>query len=999
MTWHRFLLLGFALFLAEEASAQQESTFKVSPGSWVATGIQIRPNQYFDISASGTLKHPNGRESGPDGYYWLGFQAWTLKYKLGETGPNEGIVDVGTGGLGYGGEKGGQLYLGVSATYDPVPAESVVTGSLTVVIVRGESSSAELQGSTKGDFFGSSSGPGTPPDARSSSGEGRRRGPGLLIPGLIPPLIVGLVNGRDLVNKWRKRRRRAKPQDPPSKKPKSLPEEPPFVRNNPRDQIPEPCRQHYDEYVELQREIVGMEEAIRNATSRYWEAQRRHNMNLAKFTLLLGWDTGDLVAAGTTGVLGAKGLADLIHQVPDMLRKGLQLARTAMQNAARRVAKLTEQLAELTNRIKTLGKHVDELASGGKAVGKAVEDLAGAISTAEKRIAEQLRFLQQFDHAEGLLAQRNLIAQEISQRQSQLQKARDIMDGKMRRRTEIGDRKTKIGSDASDLGQQIANLEAEILNTETQAAAKTSQKLNPLRKVDAEIRDIEKRIRNKEVELPKRKQEFLEREESLLQAEENYTREFNKAQEIRRQIGEHEDKAKILSDAERAIESHKLSKEALHQSEYDYSGALGRRDAFLETLPVDEHGALAYSQFTPAQINQLKKLEMDVNVLEGNLKIEKNLFEQAKFELMRAKLAAEQMTEAVDARAGNALIQLRNEADARVKTASAAVEKERLAFENAGKHLHTLSHPGMDLDTLPGLKSKLEPLKQQRQALQREFDTAYDAEQSVKQTTQTQRQNVENLKNRQNELDTESKKLDSEAQSIADDEQKFVNSVPEIEAERQALLTKEKELEGSLTSARDQVPSGATRDSLQKELEAQRAALVELQRKQNVPSGISTPNTPLDDARQMLAVAQTEKTIKFDELEGAKNELTKAEQEVQRLETEAAKHTNQPDWIDRARQTSKEWSDWAKPGVVKSFEDWFKKKMSHLGDLRQRAVGGQSPEEIAKILSDGVRAVQRLLDEMNALLDERQALMEDLRTARAQLEYCRLQHGPKATTP
>ena len=91
--------------------------------------------------------------------------------------------------------------------------------------------------------------------------------------------------------------------------PKDYPEEPtPFQRTNPRDKTPWQCLGLYDDYVMAQARILALQGEIAEATTKYWDAQRLHNANLAKFTLLLGWDVGSLLGGDVAGVRGARGL-------------------------------------------------------------------------------------------------------------------------------------------------------------------------------------------------------------------------------------------------------------------------------------------------------------------------------------------------------------------------------------------------------------------------------------------------------------------------------------------------------------------------------------------------------------------------------------------------------------------------------------------------------------------------------------------------------------------
>lgn len=84
--------------------------------------------------------------------------------------------------------------------------------------------------------------------------------------------------------------------------------------------------------------------------------------------------------------------------------------------------------------------------------------------------------------------------------------------------------------------------------------------------------------------------------------------------------------------------------------------------------------------------------------------------------------------------------------------------------------------------------------------------------------------------------------------------------------------------------------------------------------------------------------------------------------------------------------------DRVKPQFVKDFENGVKNVLGAVGKKWQDAFGGQSPDEIAKILVDGRDTVQRLLDELRARQAEYDQAMNDLRTVKPRLDQCVQQH-------
>jgi hypothetical protein len=104
--------------------------FDVKPGGWLHTGIQLAANQSVDVSVKGTIRKtgPEPRTIGPDGYYWLGFQAWTFKAKV-----NDQLITIGAGGPAWA-KTGGELLLGTSYTYEPGADDSKLEGSYAVEV-------------------------------------------------------------------------------------------------------------------------------------------------------------------------------------------------------------------------------------------------------------------------------------------------------------------------------------------------------------------------------------------------------------------------------------------------------------------------------------------------------------------------------------------------------------------------------------------------------------------------------------------------------------------------------------------------------------------------------------------------------------------------------------------------------------------------------------------------------------------------------------------------
>lgn len=969
-----------------------EKTFSVSPGAWVATGIEIKPGQFFEIAAKGILKHPGGRESGPDGYYWLGFQAWTLKYRIGEHPPNEGVRDAGSGATGFGGEKGGQLYLGVSGTYDPLPAESTVSGSLEVTVSFGESSNIDLGGNTGGGLL-----PGVqPPVSSSADGKGPRRGTSPLWPGLIPPLVVSLVNVRDLIN----RRRPKKPKsDGPlttsvrESLPGVPPEDPPYVRDNPRDRTPAPCRQFYDDYVAAQKEITAMEGPIRIATETYWEAQRRLNQNLAKFSIQLAWDTADLASAGAGGIKGAMGIATLITQIPDALRKGLQLARSAASKAARKVGQLTEAVAELARRAKAALQNADQLAARGKSLAASVDELAGAVSAAEKQMAEQLRFLKFLDEADGLAAQRGVIAKELAEAEARVAKARELADSNQKRLAAIPDEQVALGGQIDSAVVELREALADCTAQEHKAAARTAAAQEPYRKCDARVRDLDPRVK-KLRELDGLQKKFLAAETAFDNAEQELKQATRELEQVHQTFNQQARIIAIREELKSSTEWLADAKKNFHEASRNWNGAVRRRDDFLETLPTDEMGAPDPGQLNATQRASLAAHERECFLLESDYQQAKLAHTEAEQRFIKARTAALDLPENLGDDAMQAGAARLAAARAKVAEKDAKLARCNEDYQKASRDVQGLAHPGMDLRELPALEAELAELKQQWPGLKQALDEAFDAEVALKPALQERRAAAESIRQRISDLETREKALKEELKRCNLDqnrhavwEEKQATKISELKAKDQTLEKKHGE-------ARDRVPAGATRESLQREIAAHRDAIAANNKRiaelrKELDEGVQ----PIADARKLANTTEAERVAKIRELDQAEEDQRKAEEELKRLEGELEKHANDPDLIDRIRNNSKDWSNRVKPGFVKDFEGWVKGKAATLGGLWEKAFGGQSPEEVAQILKHGHDTVQRRLNELNELLADRDELMGALRGLRGQLEMCKVQYA------
>src|SRR4030095_15185331 len=105
-----------------DATGSTTYKYRVTPGSWTETGINLKKGQSVSLTAKGEISKGKDWKHGPDGYDHLGFRAWTFKVKHGKK-----IVDIRSAGS-YTAVEDGPLLIGVTYTYEPGPEDSKITG-------------------------------------------------------------------------------------------------------------------------------------------------------------------------------------------------------------------------------------------------------------------------------------------------------------------------------------------------------------------------------------------------------------------------------------------------------------------------------------------------------------------------------------------------------------------------------------------------------------------------------------------------------------------------------------------------------------------------------------------------------------------------------------------------------------------------------------------------------------------------------------------------------
>ena len=161
------------------------------------------------------------------------------------------------------------------------------------------------------------------------------------------------------------------------------------------------------------------------------------------------------------------------------------------------------------------------------------------------------------------------------------------------------------------------------------------------------------------------------------------------------------------------------------------------------------------------------------------------------------------------------------------------------------------------------------------------------------------------------------------------------------------LRKRENLVEKQIGDLREQMPFGKTTSSLQTEVSSVEG---ELQSNRQALEAAKSESGPLksqaDDAATSLREAEGQRAAKDAELQQAKKEASDVETEMQRV----SQGSGQPSL-----------SEQLKPGFVKGIENAMASAAATVGQTMEHYFGGQSPQEIARILTQGRDTVARLL--------------------------------------
>lgn len=117
---------------AVDTSSTEVRVFQVRPGQWLSTGVELKKGERFQVTATGRVKADaswRNREWGPNGFYWLGFSAYTLKGQV-----SERLLVIGGRWSGKA-PSDGELKFGITRTYERINAEDAgFTGAFKVTV-------------------------------------------------------------------------------------------------------------------------------------------------------------------------------------------------------------------------------------------------------------------------------------------------------------------------------------------------------------------------------------------------------------------------------------------------------------------------------------------------------------------------------------------------------------------------------------------------------------------------------------------------------------------------------------------------------------------------------------------------------------------------------------------------------------------------------------------------------------------------------------------------
>lgn len=323
----------------------------------------------------------------------------------------------------------------------------------------------------------------------------------------------GLVWDPDTLS-WRKPR----PNEIPP--PKGMPEKPtPYERQKPRSEVPGACVVFYDRYVAAQAKVLDLRRQVDAARDKHLKAQDHLNKQLAKFTIKLGLDVGQIAGGGLQGIkdagrvlkgphgLGQKDTWTGPGKPPGAVTQALSAARAKLELALAKIKELGAKIAGLTRAAEIKNQAVEKFRS---LAGQAREKVASAralLETAEGRARQA---------AEKLGVVRKLQALE-SEMENLMAKGRPLRDkvNQIRERDHLSAKRTKLyeewvmnkpgavrGGPLGDEMNELDILETDIGLLQKGPAPLTADQAADLAKKQARADHLAKRINEASAKYP-----------------------------------------------------------------------------------------------------------------------------------------------------------------------------------------------------------------------------------------------------------------------------------------------------------------------------------------------------------------------------------------------------------------------------------------------------------------------------------------------------------------
>jgi hypothetical protein len=810
--------------------------------------------------------------------------------------------------------------------------------------------------------------------------------------------------------------------------PGDVPEGPPAQQT--RDKTPEPCRGSYDEYLEAVRAVQVQGSAVQTIRHRYEVAFRNHQNNLAKLTIQLGMDAADLASAGVGGIKGGMGIARAVARSPEVLAELITNAVRRSGHLATQISGLIQDIADLMGKASRAVSAADEAGRlSAKAEARVVELVreAAALESKAANFEDLLRFARS---ADATLLERNALAGRVLEAEQAMRREQQIWQRRQQLQVWAEGERISITAEQARLSlqakaeldgvtEEIQALQARIAQSPevTNAAVRTSKATTSLHALEARIRELEARAQQLSARLQtirtlsEKKQAFLRAEDALDAASQALDASDAKRLRLRDELKElgtspsipglREKQHDALLEFNRADAEYKEAAARFKNAEYDLNDIDKELDDIAARGEADGP--------TPAQVARREEARRAMGEANQAMEDARNFKTIRETEWTNARTAVTDEEERIRALHAPEVERVKAQiASAEEASAAATVRKDlaQLQYDAAAKELQPYSHPGVDPNAGPAVEAELRSVRDEQlptarselPAARREFDAAYDAEAEVK--AQLEAQSRPGLEARRVEAEARLKQAERGWQEVAaerdpgnyqqwkrevegtDPGNEASNQLRPFEEKVSELRKQEEALEKKLNDARDRT-GGRSSESIESELRSVREQ--QSTRTDELTAGrkeVATQKAAAGQAEAAARTAQGAVTAAEATKKQLEEEKRKVDEEKRQLEHERDHPSPPRDVYDAvsqksraARQALDDTLDAITPDSLTAPFRWAGAKA---GEAFHKAFGGQSPEEVARIIKEG-----------DALVKQRAKWLDD-----AQREYdTRLQHA------